>query len=72
MQDLYRPWLRYDWEYDTVQETQKMFGHSISLAYLEKNSKKISAIERNLILGISQKPYCFKATAKCRNGIILF
>ncbi len=60
LQDLYRPWLLYDWEYDEDAEVPEgMLSNSISLAYLEKNAKKISEIERKLILAISQKPYCF-------------
>ncbi len=60
LQDLYRPWLLYDWEFDEDADVPEgLYDKSISLDYLEKNAKKISAIERKLILGISQKPYCF-------------
>ena len=53
LQDLYRPWLLYDWKYDEyAEETEAILGNSVSLAYLEKKNKRISDIERKLILGI--------------------
>lgn len=60
MQDLYRPWLLYDWEFDEDnEEIEGLFGSSIAQAYLEKFNKRLSSDEKKLIEGISQKPYCF-------------
>lgn len=69
LQDLYRPWLLYDWEYDEdAEETEAMSGNTVSLAYLEKKNKRISDIERKLILGISQEPYCFWEIMEVTSG----
>jgi hypothetical protein len=60
MQDLYRPWLLYNWEFDEDNEDiTGLFGTSISQAYFKKYEKKLSNDEKQLIKEISHKPYCF-------------
>lgn len=62
MQDLYRPWLLYNWDCgQDMDETEDLNDIPVTVAeaYLKKNSKKISETEKNLILSISREPYCF-------------
>ncbi len=60
MQDLFRPWLLYNWEFDEENEDiTELFGTSISQAYLKENENKLSRDEKQLIKAISHKPYCF-------------
>lgn len=60
MQDLFRPWLLYNWEYNEENEDiTGLFGTSISQAFLEAHEKRLSRDEKQLINAISHKPYCF-------------
>ncbi len=60
MQDLFRPWLLYNWEFNQDNEDiTELFGTSISQAYLKEYENKLNNDEKQLIKGISHKPYCF-------------
>jgi len=57
MQDLYRPWLLYNWEFqEDTEDIKGLFGTSISQAYLKEHENTLSKDEKQLIKAISHKP----------------
>ena len=69
MQDLYRPWLLYNWEFDEDNEDiTGLFGTSISQAYLKEHENKLNNDEKHLIKAISHKPYCFWEVVRVTPG----
>jgi len=71
LQDLYRPWILYNWDCDQDPDkegTQEGFNITIAEAYMKDNTHKISVKEKNLITGISRKPYSFWEVIAVKRG----